>query len=115
MKLCWGKGYARRRPKGREVLGIGQDLSKEIVKRSLFMFEEKEIHLAAARAAKRINRERGKKRESPTGKGTKKRTHGRMNSMDKSSVENGRGKCDRRIINPVVTNHFEVLVGNVYN
>ena len=68
------------------------------------MFEEKEFHFAAARAAKRINGERSKKRKSPSGKRKKERTFGRMNSRDKWSIENRSGKCDSGIINAVVTN-----------
>jgi len=64
MKLCKGKGYARRERRGRGVLGIGQDLSEEIVKRSLFVFEETKFQFAAARTAKRIKRERSEERKS---------------------------------------------------
>ena len=35
-----GKGCARRKPEEEEVLGIGQNLSEEIVERSLFEFKE---------------------------------------------------------------------------
>ena len=53
---------------------------------------------------------RGKNRESPTGKGTKKRTLRRMDSGNKASVLNRGRKGNRRIIDAVVANHFDVLI-----
>ena len=48
------KDYARRKPRKEGVLRIGQNLSEEIVKRSLFEFEEKKFQVAATGAEKRI-------------------------------------------------------------
>ena len=48
------KDYARRKPREEGVLRIGQNLSEEIVKRSLFEFEEKKFQVAATGAEKRI-------------------------------------------------------------
>ena len=64
--MLWRKGCARRKPEGKDVLGIGQNLSKEIVERSLFMLKEKEFHEAATGATERIGGKGNKKRESPT-------------------------------------------------
>ena len=103
------------KPKEREVLGIGQDLSEEIVKRSLFEFEKKEFHFAATRAAERIDGERCKKRESPTGKRAKKRAFGGMNSRNEFGMKNRGRKSNRRVINAVVTDHFEMLIRDMNN
>lgn len=54
--------------------------------------------------------ERSENRESPTGKGAKKRTLRRMDSGNKASVLNSGRKGNRRIIDAVVANHFEVLI-----
>jgi len=56
---------------------------------------------------------RGKNRESPTGKGAKKRTLRRKDSGNKASILNSRRKGNRRIIDAVVANHFEVLIRDV--
>ena len=112
--LC-EKATQDEKPKEREVLGIGQDLSEEIVKRSLFVFEKKEVHFAAAGTSKRINRERDKKGEPPTGKRAKKRAFGGMNSRDEFGIKNGGRKSNRRIINAVITDHFEMLIRDMNN
>ena len=56
-----------------------------------------------------------KNRESPTGKRAKKRTLRRMDSGNKASILNSRRKRNRRIIDTVVTNHFEMFVGDMDN
>ena len=54
--------------------------------------------------------ERSENRESPTGKGAKKRTLRRMDSGNEASnLKSGR-KGNRRIIDAVVANHFEVFI-----
>ena len=58
---------------------------------------------------------RGKNRESPTGKGAKKRTLRRMDSRNKESVLNRSGKCNCGVIDTVVTDHFEMFVRDVDN
>ena len=59
--------------------------------------------------------ERSKNRESPTGKGAKKRTLRRMDSRNKASVLNRSGKCNCGVIDTVVTDHFEMFVRDMYN
>ena len=59
--------------------------------------------------------ERSENRESPTGKGAKKRTHRRMDSRNKASVLNRSGKCNCGVINTVVTDHFEMFVRDMDN
>ena len=51
-----------------------------------------------------------KNRESPTGKRAKKRTLRRMDNRKKASILNSRRKRNRRIIDAVVANHFEVFI-----
>lgn len=58
---------------------------------------------------------RGKNRESPTGKGAKKRTLRRMDSRNKASVLNRRGKCNCGVIDAVITDHFEMFIGDMDN
>jgi len=53
-----------------------------------------------------------KNRESPTGKRAKKRTLRRMDNRNKASILNSRRKRNRRIIDAVVTDHFEMFVGD---
>ena len=69
----------------------------------------------AAGTAKRIGRERNKKRKSPAGKGTKKRALGRMNGGDKVSILNRGRKSNGGIIKTIVTDHFKVLIRDVNN
>lgn len=64
----------------------------------------------AASAAQGIARERNKKRESPTSKGTKERTLGRMNSGDKVSILDRGRKGDSGMIKTIITDHFKMLV-----
>ena len=59
--------------------------------------------------------ERSENRESPTGKGAKKRTLRRMDSRNKASVLNRNGKCNCGVIDTVVTDHFEMLVRDMDN
>ena len=56
-----------------------------------------------------------KNRESPTGKRAKKRTLRRMDNRNKASILNRRRKRNRRIIDAVVTDHFEMFVGDMDN
>ena len=63
----------------------------------------------------RIRGEGDKKGESPTREGTKKRVFGRVDSRNKASVLNSRRKSDRGIIDAIVANHFEMLVGDMDN
>ena len=46
-------------------------------------------------------------------KGTKESMFGRMKSRNKASVLNRRRKSNRRIINTIVTDHFEMLIGDM--
>ena len=48
-------------------------------------------------------------------KGTKESVFRRMNSRNKASVLNRRRKSNSRIINTVVTDHFEMLIGDMNN
>ena len=48
-------------------------------------------------------------------KGTKESMFRRMNSRNKVSVLNRRRKRNSRIINTVVTDHFEMLIGDMNN
>ena len=59
--------------------------------------------------------ERSENRESPTGKGVKKRTLRRMDSRNKASVLNRSGKCNCGVIDAVVTDHFEMFVRDMDN
>ena len=68
-----------------------------------------------ARTTERIRGEGDKKGESPTREGTKKRVFGRVDSRNKASVLNSRRKSDRGIIDAIVANHFEMLVGDMDN
>ena len=68
-----------------------------------------------ARTTERIRGERGKKGESPTSEGTKKSVFGRVDSRDKASVLNSRRKSDGGMIEAIVANHFEMLVGDMDN
>ena len=68
-----------------------------------------------ARTTKRIRGEGDKKGESPTSERTKKRVFGRVDSRNKTSVLNSRRKSDRGIIDAIVENHFEMLVGDMDN
>ena len=68
-----------------------------------------------ARTTERIRGERDKKGESPTSEGTKKSVFGRVDSGNKASVLNSRRKSDRGIIDAIVANHFEMLVGDMDN
>lgn len=79
------------------------------------MFEEKEIHLAAARTKKRVNREGRNKRGPPMSKRTKEGTFRRMDSRNKAGFENRRGTSNRRVVNAIVANHLEMLVGDMNN
>lgn len=79
------------------------------------MFEEKEIHFAAAGTTKRVNREGSKKRKPPTGKRAKKRALGRMNGRDKASELDRRRKRNARVIDAVVANHLEMLIRDMNN
>ena len=56
-----------------------------------------------------------KNRESPMGKRAKKRTLRRMDNRNKASILNSRRKRNRRIIDAVVTDHFEMFVGDMDN
>ena len=68
-----------------------------------------------ARTTERIRGEGDKKGESPTREGTKKRVFGRVDSGNKASVLNSRRKSDRGIVDAIVANHFEMLVGDMDN
>lgn len=68
-----------------------------------------------ARTTERIRGEGDKKGESPTSERTKKRVFGRVDSRNKTSVLNSRRKSDRGIIDAIVANHFEMLVGDMDN
>ena len=59
--------------------------------------------------------ERSENRESPMGKGAKKRTLRRMDSKNKASVLNRSGKCNCGVIDTVVTDHFEMFVRDMDN
>ena len=59
--------------------------------------------------------ERSENRESPTGKGAKKRTLRRKDSRNKASVLNRSGKCNCGVIDTVVTDHFEMFVRDMDN
>ncbi len=74
------------------------------------MYKEQELHFTAASATQRIARERNKKGESPTSKGTKERALGRMNSRNKASILNRGRKSDSGIIKTIITDHFKMLV-----
>ena len=68
-----------------------------------------------ARTTERIRGEGGKKGESPASEGTKKSVFGRVDSRDKASVLNSRRKSDGGMIEAIVANHFEMLVGDMDN
>ncbi len=68
-----------------------------------------------ARTTERIRGEGDKKGESPTSERTKKRVFGRVDSGNKASVLNSRRKSDRGIVDAIVANHFEMLVGDMDN